>query len=349
MCSITLRIVDRAVLSLLKSWLQAPVQSEGPQGLGMSGGKKARTGTPQGGVISPLLANRYMNRYLWYWKQCAGERQFAARLVNYADDFVILSRGKANEALAWTRQAMTKLKLEINETKTCVRNARQEQFDFLGYSFGLHYVKRTGKPYLGASASSKSVKRIKARGQRNTAPTVRAVGRSARQTQSNAGGVGGLLPPRQQAQELSGRECPCAHGSEELLAKAPQSALAGHSSVQPHDDLHRSAGARNGRGKMRRATDSDAMNQVGEPDAGNPHVRFDERRLEPEPRLPRQCSTLLILWSLVRSQHGPPNIFFIENGLRLWIPAIVAQTRGYCRKFTASANCRNLRHACRTR
>ena len=44
---------------------------------------------------------------------------------------------------------------------------------------------------------------------------------------------------------------------------------------------------------MRRATDSVAMNQVGEPDAGNPHVRFDERRLEPEPRLPRQASTLL--------------------------------------------------------
>ena len=145
------------LLLYVKRWLTAPVQLEG-------GGQLARDkGTPQGGVISPLLANRYMNRYLRYWKQCAGERQFAARLVNYADDFVILSRGKANEALAWTRQAMTKLKLEINETKTCVRDASQEQFDFLGYSFGLHYVKRTGKPYLGASASSKSVKRIKAK------------------------------------------------------------------------------------------------------------------------------------------------------------------------------------------
>lgn len=172
MRSITLRIVDRAVLSLLKSWLQAPVQSEGPKGPKMSGGKKNRTGTPQGGVISPLLANRYMNRYLRYWKQCAGERRFGARLVNYADDFVILSRGKANEALAWTRSAssaepraaMIKLKLEINETKTCVRNARKEQFDFLGYSFGPHYyAKGDGKPYLGASASSKSVKRIKAK------------------------------------------------------------------------------------------------------------------------------------------------------------------------------------------
>ena len=164
MRSITLRIVDRAVLSLLKSWLQAPVQSEGPKGPNMSGGKKNKTGTPQGGVISPMLANRYMNRYLRYWKQCAGERQFGARLVNYADDFVILSRGKAGEALAWTRAAMIKLKLEINETKTCVRNARKEQFDFLGYSFGPHYyAKGDGKPYLGASASSKSIKRIKAK------------------------------------------------------------------------------------------------------------------------------------------------------------------------------------------
>lgn len=163
MRSIALRIVDRAVLSLLKSWLQAPVQSDGPHGPSMSGGKANPMGTPQGGVISPLLANRYMNRYLRHWKQSAGGQRFAARLVNYADDFVILSRGKANEALAWTKQVMTKLRLEINETKTCVRNAREERFDFLGYSFGLHYVQRGGKPYLGASASSKSVKRLKAK------------------------------------------------------------------------------------------------------------------------------------------------------------------------------------------
>lgn len=163
MRSIALRIVDRAVLSLLKSWLQAPVQSDGPQGPMRSGGKTSKVGTPQGGVVSPMLANRYMNRYLRHWKQSGGEQKFAARLVNYADDFVILSRGKAVEALEWTKQVMKKLKLEVNETKTCVRNARQEQFDFLGYSFGLHYTQRVGKPYLGASASSKSVKRLKAK------------------------------------------------------------------------------------------------------------------------------------------------------------------------------------------
>lgn len=163
MRSIALRVVDSAVLRLLKSWLQAPVQSQGPHGLSMSGGKKTKTGTPQGGVISPMLANRYMNRFLRHWQASGAPKRFAAKVVNYADDFVILSKGKANEALAWTKQVMTKLKLEINETKTSVRNARQEQFDFLGYSFGLHHVRRTGKPYLGASASGKSVKRLKAK------------------------------------------------------------------------------------------------------------------------------------------------------------------------------------------
>ncbi len=48
----------------------------------------------------------------------------------------------------------------VNETKTCVRNARIERFDFLGYSFGLHHVQRTGRPYLGASASAKAVLRL---------------------------------------------------------------------------------------------------------------------------------------------------------------------------------------------
>ena len=97
----------------------------------MSGGRKAKMGTPQGGVISPLLANRYMNRYLKFWKQSGCEQRFQAKLVNYADDFVILSRGKASQALAWTRQVMKRLHLEVNETKTCVRKARQERFDFL--------------------------------------------------------------------------------------------------------------------------------------------------------------------------------------------------------------------------
>ena len=63
---------------------------------------------PQGGVISPLLANRYMNRFLRHWRNQGRGEAYRAHVVNYADDFVILSRGYAEEALAWTRQVMTK-------------------------------------------------------------------------------------------------------------------------------------------------------------------------------------------------------------------------------------------------
>jgi RNA-directed DNA polymerase len=114
-------------------------------------------------VISPLLANRYMNRFLRHWRNQGRGEAYRAHVVNYADDFVILSRGYAEEALAWTRQVMTKLGLTVNETKTAVRNARQEHFDFLGYSFGPHYYRKDGHWYLGASPSPKSVRRLKSR------------------------------------------------------------------------------------------------------------------------------------------------------------------------------------------
>jgi RNA-directed DNA polymerase len=72
---------------------------------------------------------------------------------------VILSRGKATEALEWTRAALERLKLTLNEKKTSVRDASREGFDFLG--FGLHYSMRTGREYIGYSPSKKSVARIK--------------------------------------------------------------------------------------------------------------------------------------------------------------------------------------------
>jgi RNA-directed DNA polymerase len=84
-------------------------------------------------------------------------------MISYADDFVILSRGRAAEALAWTKAVMTKLGLTINEAKTSLRNARQERFDFLGYSFGPHLFEANGNWYMGASPSKKSVQRLKTR------------------------------------------------------------------------------------------------------------------------------------------------------------------------------------------
>src|SRR6188472_1382732 len=110
----------------------------------MVGGKRNKRGTPQGGVASPLLANIYMNRFLKHWRLTGSSEAFYAHVVSYADDFVILSRGRAAEALTWTKAVMTKLGLTISEAKTSLRNARQERFDFLGYSFGVHRFEANG-------------------------------------------------------------------------------------------------------------------------------------------------------------------------------------------------------------
>src|ERR1700758_2670464 len=133
-------------------WLRAPIEErDADETRRMSGGKRNTRGTPQGGVASPLLANIYMNRFLKHWRLTGCGEAFRAHVVAYADDFVILSRGGAAEALAWTKAVMTKLGLTLNEAKTSVRNARQERFDFLGYSFGPHRYKANGYWYLSAS------------------------------------------------------------------------------------------------------------------------------------------------------------------------------------------------------
>jgi RNA-directed DNA polymerase len=156
------RIVDRHMLHLIKMWLKVPVEErEGTGKRRLTGGKDNDRGTPQGGVISPALANLYMNRMLKGWRQTRRGEQFRAQIVNYADDFVILSRGKAAEALEWTRGVLERLELTLNEKKTSVRNACGERFDFLGYTFGPHYSLRTGREYIGYSPSKKSVARIK--------------------------------------------------------------------------------------------------------------------------------------------------------------------------------------------
>ena len=82
-------------------------------------------------------------------------------MVNYADDFVILSRGKAAEALEWTRNVVTRLGLTLNEAKTSIKQAHKECFHFLGYTFGPHCYTKDGRWYMGASPSKKSVARIK--------------------------------------------------------------------------------------------------------------------------------------------------------------------------------------------
>ena len=162
MQSVARRIVDREVLRLLKAWLKAPVEERDEKGnRHLTGGKGSRRGTPQGGVVSPLLANLYMNRFLKYWRITERGKAFRAEVVNYADDFVILTHRHAGEARDWTRKVMSCLGLTLNETKTRLKEARRESFDFLGYRFGPRRYWRNGHWYLGASPSKKSVARLR--------------------------------------------------------------------------------------------------------------------------------------------------------------------------------------------
>lgn len=160
MKSVARRIVDHHLLALIKSWLEVPIEEKDDQGrTRMSGGKDAKQGVPQGGPLSPLLANIYINRLVKAFAKRA--REFQAILVNYADDFVILSCGKAREALAWVRRALERMGLRLNEAKTSIRNACSETFDFLGFTLGRQKSQRTGYWCFPSKPSKRSIERFK--------------------------------------------------------------------------------------------------------------------------------------------------------------------------------------------
>jgi RNA-directed DNA polymerase len=163
MKSLARRISDRRMLRVLKMWLKAPVaEPAAGGGWRFGGGKRATRGTPQGGVVSPLLANIYMNRYLKVFRLRGLDRRYGARLVNYADDFVVLCRrGGAAEVLAQSRRWFTQMGLTLNEQKTRVCDGRREAFTFLGYTFGPMRYRKDGHWYLGATPAKKAVQRVK--------------------------------------------------------------------------------------------------------------------------------------------------------------------------------------------
>lgn len=164
MTSVARRIADGAVLHLIKMWLKVPVQEEGEAGgPRLIGGKGSKQGTPQGGVISPLLANIYINRLL---KKFAGSdlgEKHGAVIVNYADDFVVLARWGAPLVLAKVKGWLIGMKLTLNEEKTCIRDGRKEHFRFLGYELGPVMHTKIGKTYLGARPSKQALERAKGR------------------------------------------------------------------------------------------------------------------------------------------------------------------------------------------
>jgi len=156
------RIVDGAMLHLLKMWLEMPVEEIDERGNRnrTTRNKDEGKGTPQGAPISPLLSNLYMRRFVLGWKALGHETRLKALIVNYADDFVICCRGTATQAVSVMRDMMRKLKLTVNEDKTHVRKLPQETFDFLGYTFGQHRSSRSGRWLLCGKPSKKRIARV---------------------------------------------------------------------------------------------------------------------------------------------------------------------------------------------
>jgi group II intron reverse transcriptase/maturase len=136
------RISDRRVLKLIRQWLKAGVMEDGEW-------SASELGSPQGGVISPLLANIYLHVLDMYWA-----KQYASlgKLVRYADDAVVICKTKrdAQEALQRIEQIMNRLKLTLHPTKTQIVDMNQKGFDFLGFHFQKHHSKKTQKlvPYM---------------------------------------------------------------------------------------------------------------------------------------------------------------------------------------------------------
>jgi RNA-directed DNA polymerase len=124
------RVVDGAMLALVNRFLEAPIIDE------RDGGRPRRPmqGTPQGGVISPLLSNVYLHLLDRNFCRRVRRGEFRGRLVRYADDFVLLTPRRPDRVLAWLRELMARLGLTLHPEKTRVLDARRDTFVFLGHT-----------------------------------------------------------------------------------------------------------------------------------------------------------------------------------------------------------------------
>ena len=158
---VALRISDKNILHLIKMWLKAPVMEDGRP----KGGKKSKVGIPQGGVISPLLANIYLNLLDKAVNKTGGIFQRnGVKIVRYADDLVLMAEKTPEECFEYMNRLFSKMKLKLNEEKSRVVCAYEETFDFLGHTF--HYSDDLyGRPvkYWNIEPSKKSQKKVRSK------------------------------------------------------------------------------------------------------------------------------------------------------------------------------------------
>jgi RNA-directed DNA polymerase len=148
------RISDRHVLNWIKQWLSAPVVEEDEAGKRRT--KPTQRGTPQGGVISPLLANIYLHLFDRVFLSYCRAMGVTAQLVRYADDFVILVRAGMEATEQKVKQILARMELKLNEEKSRVVDARRESFDFLGFTFSRRRNPKTHRVITLVEPSRKS-------------------------------------------------------------------------------------------------------------------------------------------------------------------------------------------------
>jgi RNA-directed DNA polymerase len=166
MACVRMRVVDRSVLKLIRLWLETPVVEPGGDGREPGKWSRSQRGTPQGGVISPLLANLYLHWFDKLFHRTDGPAEWAnAKLVRYADDYVVLARYQGQRLQGWIEEKIEKwLGLEINREKTRVVDLREEKasLDFLGYTFRWHRDRYgRNQRYLHVGPSNKALQRAR--------------------------------------------------------------------------------------------------------------------------------------------------------------------------------------------
>jgi RNA-directed DNA polymerase len=159
-----MRIADQSILRLIRLWLQTPIEEPPSDRGGKPIRHRPKAGTPQGGVVSPLLANLYLH-WLDVLFQREGPGSWAnARIIRYADDFVIMARYVGDRIQRWTSELLEgRMGLTLNREKTQIRHVRlnQDPLSFLGYTFRWEVGRYHRRSYLRREPSAGALKRAR--------------------------------------------------------------------------------------------------------------------------------------------------------------------------------------------